>query len=97
MAAFTLIIKDNKTNEENVIPCDAIIGAATCKEEGCTAVLIKVNSSTDTIASAMDGAQDALDEAKKHFPKANALLTLKSLFAEEEDEDDEEAEEESNG
>lgn len=97
MAAFTLIIKDNETNEENVIPFDAMIGAASCKEEGRTAVLIKVHCATDTIASAMDGAQDALDESKKHFPKANALLALKFLFVEDEDEDDEEAEEESNG
>lgn len=97
MAAFTLIIKDNETNEENVIPCDAIIGAASCKEEGHTAVLINVKCATDTIASAMDGAQDALDSAKKHFPKANALLALKSLFVDDEDEGDEEAEEEGNG
>ena len=90
MAAFTLIIKDNKTNEEKVFPCDAIIGAATLSGEG-TNVIVNVKASTGVIANAIDGAQDALDRAKKHFPKANALLALKSLFV------DEEAEEESNG
>ena len=97
MAAFTLIIKDNETNEEKVIPCDAIIGAATCKEEKRTAVLINVRCTADIIANAMNGAQEALQQAENHFPKAKALLTLKGLFDCDDEEEAEETEEESNG